>query len=147
MKNKTKRIGINVSQENYDRYKSKADELEMSLSSFCCEAVESSLGKIKKVNQKTLTIEPIDIYTDDITEAINKFGSISTKLNRLLYTLSIKESAADYEMKRLYDLTLELKEAEREFGAHIESIYNDRAVVCKKAVKLIKDEVRRVLEE
>lgn len=144
---KPKRINLSLTEKQYEEITSAAEELGISFSSYCVQAIEKSLGKVQKLDPKTLTIDPVDIYTDDVMEGLNKIGSISSKLNRLLYTLSTKESAADFEMKRLSDLTLELKEAEKEFGAHMETVYEDRVKLRKDILKKVDKKIKKLTEE
>lgn len=144
---KTRRLNLRLTESQYQALLSAAEEQGMSVSVYISEVIEKSLGKVQKLDPKTLTIDPVDIYTEDISEGLNKIGSISSKLNRLLYTLSVKESAADFEMKRLYDLTLELKEAEKEFGSHMETVYEDRVKLRKDILKRVDKKIKKLTEE
>ena len=144
---KTRRLNLRLTETQYQKLTEMAAEENMAASVYIAEVIERHLGKVQKLDPKTLTIDPVDIYTDDVMEGLNKIGSISSKLNRLLYTLSTKESAADFEMKRLSDLTLELKEAEKEFGAHMETVYEDRVKLRKDILKRVDKKIKKLTEE
>lgn len=140
---KKKRINLSMTDELYALITEEADKAELSLSAYSIQAIEKSLGKIQKIDPKLITIEPIDIYTDDIREALSKIGNTASKLDRLVFTLSQKSSVADYELKRLVELITQMKEEEKEFNQHMETVYEDRLRLKKEALKKIERVVKK----
>ena len=140
---KKKRINLSMTDELYALITEEADKAELSLSAYSIQAIEKSLGKIQKIDPKLITIEPIDIYTDDIREALSKIGNTASKLDRLVFTLSQKSSVADYELKRLVELITQMKEEEKEFNQHMETVYEDRLRLKKEALKKIERIVKK----
>lgn len=140
---KKKRINLSMTDELYALITEEADKAELSLSAYSIQAIEKSLGKIQKIDPKLITIEPIDIYTDDIREALSKIGNTASKLDRLVFTLCQKSSVADYELKRLVELIVQLKEEEKEFNQHMEITYEDRLRLKKEALKKIERVVKK----
>ena len=134
---KSKRLNLSMTDELHAQITEEADRLGLSLSAYCIQAIEKSLGKVQKIDPKFITVEPIDIYTDDVREGLNKIGNTAAKLDRLMFTLSQKGNVADYELKRLSDLTAQLKDEEREFNQNLVSVYEERVAVRKEAVKKI----------
>ena len=140
---KKKRINLSMTDELYALITEEADKAELSLSAYSIQAIEKNLGKIQKMDPKLITIEPIDIYTDDIREALSKIGNTASKLDRLVFTLSQKSSVADYELKRLVELITQMKEEEKEFNQHMETVYEDRLRLKKEALKKIERVVKK----
>ena len=143
---KSIRIKLNLTPTDYEAYKAKAEELELSVSAFCVEAINASMGKMKKIDPKLITVEPIDVYTEDVMEGLNKIGTVAAKFNRLLFTLSMKENVASYELERLDKLAKELAAVEKEFNQHMVNVYEEREKTRKAIVKNIDKRVKAVLE-
>lgn len=140
---KKKRINLSMTEGLYALITEEADKAELSLSAYSIQAIEKNLGKIQKMDPKLITIEPIDIYTDDIRKALSKIGNTASKLDRLVFTLSQKSSVADYELKRLVELITQMKEEEKEFNQHMETVYEDRLRLKKEALKKIERVVKK----
>ena len=147
MEKRDVRIKLNLTQEEYDTFKAKADEMELSMSAFCVEAINASMGKLKKLEPKHITVEPVDIFTDDITECLNKVGNKTAKLDRLLFTLSMKGNVASYELERLNTLVQELKAEEKEFNNNMVNVYDERLKMKKEICRDIRKAVKKKLEE
>lgn len=148
MKEKTfkkSRINLSMTSELYDEIAEKSEEQGFSMSAYCIQAIEKSLGKVQKIDPKLITVEPVNIYTDDIREGLNKIGNTAAKLDRLLYTLSQKESAADYELRRLSDLTNQLREEEKEFNQTLTKVYEERVSLRKEILKKIDKAVKKAI--
>lgn len=143
---KKNRLNLSMTDELFETISQNAEEQDMSLSAYCIHAIEMSLGKVQRIDPRTVTIEPIDIYTDDIREGLNKIGNTAAKIDRLLFTLSQKESAADYEMKRLSELTNQLREEEKEFNDILLRAYNERVDVRKTVIKHIEKTVKKAFD-
>ena len=144
---KSIRIKLNLTQEEHEAYKAKAEELGLSVSAFCVEAINLSMGKMRKIDPKLITVEPIDVYTEDIMEGLNKIGTIAAKFNRLLFTLSMKENVASYELERLDKLAKELAAVEQEFNNNMTAAYDERLKVKKAIIKNIDKRVKELLEK
>ena len=143
---KKKRLNLSMTDELWDEISIKAAEEGLSLSAYCIQAIEKSLGKIQKIDPRLITVEPVDIYTDDIRDGLIKIGTTTSKLDRMLYTLSHKESVAEYELKRIADLTAQLKEEENEFNQLMVQVYNERSNLRKEILKKIDKLVRKALK-
>jgi hypothetical protein len=99
------------------------------------------------MDPKLITVEPVDIYTDDVREALSKIGNTASKLDRMIFTLSQKGNVAEYELKRLFDLITQLKEEEKEFNQHMITVYEERSQVRKDALKRIDKIVKKAIKE
>ena len=144
---KSKRLNLSMTEELHGQILEEADKLGLSLSAYCIQAIEKSLGKVQKIDPKLITVEPVDIYTDDVREALNKIGNTASKLDRMIFTLSQKGNVAEYELKRLFDLITQLKEDEREFNQHMVTVYEERSQVRKDALKRIDKVVKKSIKE
>lgn len=142
---KKSRINLSMTDSFYEEIAAKAEEQGLSMSAYCIQAIEKSLGKVQKVDPKLITIEPIDIYTDDVREALSKIGNTAAKLDRLIFTLSQKGNVAEYELKRLVDLTTQLKGEEKEFNQHLTNVYEERSVLRKEMTKRVDKIVKKLI--
>lgn len=142
---KPKRLNLSMTEELFNEISVEAEKQNLSLSAYCIQAIEKSLGKVQKIDPRLITIEPVDIYTDDIREGLSKIGNTASKLDRMLYTLSHKEGVAEYELKRLADLTTQLKEEEKEFNQTLLRAYEERVNLKKAILKKIDKIVKKVI--
>lgn len=141
---KNKRINLSLTETQYQEITSAAEELDISFSSYCVQAIEKSLGKVQKLEPKTLTIEPVEVYTADIQECLSKVGNTVSKLDRLMYTLSQKSSCTEYELQRLSDLINELRESEQNFNEHMGTIYEDRTKIRRDILKRVDKKIEKL---
>ena len=117
------------------------------MSSYCVQLINKSLGKVTKPDPKTITVEPVNIYTEDIQNCLSKIGNTASKLDRLIFTLSQKSNVADYELQRLVDLIEQLREEEKEFNGNMENIYEERLRMKKEILKRIDKQFKKLMEE
>lgn len=145
---RSKRINMSVTDLEYERIVAAAKERNLSTSNYCVQAVcntfyGSQIIQPKKVEQpREVIISPVEIYTQDIQDGLNKIGTISSKLDRLIYTLSQKNSIADYEIEKLGKLITDLKEAEYDFNTHMATVYEERAKIRKEIMKKINKQLK-----
>lgn len=144
---KNKRLNLSMTEELHAQISEEADKLGLSLSAYSIQTIEKSLGKVQKIDPKLITIEPIDIYTDDVREALSKIGNTASKLDRLIFTLSQKNNVAEFELQRLVALTNQLREEEKEFNQHMLTVYEDRSQLKKEALKKIDKIVKKAIKE
>lgn len=143
---KKKIVSLYLTDAQYKQIAEEAEKIGVSLSAYCIQALEKGLGKVSKIDPKLITIEPIDIYTDDIREGLSKVGATAAKLDRLLYSLSMKENVAEYELKRIADLTAQLKEEEKEFNNTLTNVYEERASIRKEVLKKVDKIVKKAIK-
>lgn len=142
---KDKRINLSMTDELYEEITKEAEKVDLSLSAYCIQSIEKSLGKVQKIDPKLITIDPIDVYTQDIQDCLSKVGNTAAKLDRLIYTLSQKGNVAEYELKRLVDLSNQLREEEKEFVTNMATVYEDRAQIRKDVVKRVDKIVKKAI--
>ncbi|MEE0930524.1 MAG: hypothetical protein UIM53_05945 [Acutalibacteraceae bacterium] len=143
---KNKRLNLSMTDELFNEISANAEKHNISLSAYCIQAIEKNLGKVQKIDPKTITIDPVSIYTDDVREALNKIGNTAAKLDRTLYTLSQKNTVSEFELKRIAELTNQLKEEEKAFNNHMETVYEERAKLRKDILKKIESTITKLLK-
>lgn len=142
---KNKRINLSMSEKMYDEITAESQKQNMSMSSYCIQAIEKSLGKVQRMDPKLITVEPVDVYIDDVRRGLSTIGNTAVRLDRLVFTLSQKTNVPEYELKRLVELIEELKEEERQFNAHMLKVYEDRVQIKKELTKRIEKIVKKIL--
>lgn len=129
-----------LTESKYDEIVEVATREGLSFSTFCAQAIDLQLHKVKKTSPPEtiiIALEPVDVYTADVTEALGTIGATASKLDRLIFTLSQKTNVSEFELKKLVELTESLRESESEFNDHMKTVYEDRA-------KLRNDILKRV---
>lgn len=146
---KSKRINLSVTEEQYQEIMKASDEIGESASSYCVRAINQSLGKVEKIEPKNLSIklEPIEIYKDDIKEGYDKFGQLGNKLDRLIGTLSERNTVADFELKRLEELANNFMELEAEFIKTLNEVFEARSKEKDKIKNAAIKEIRKQLDK
>lgn len=142
---KNKRINLSMSEKMYDEITAESQKQNMSMSSYCIQAIEKSLGKVQRMDPKLITVEPVDVYIDDVRRGLSTIGNTAVRLDRLVFTLSQKTNVPEYELKRLVELIEELKEEERQFNAHMLKVYEDRVQIKKDLTKRIEKIVKKII--
>ena len=142
---KNKRINLSMSEKMYDEITAESQKQNMSMSSYCIQAIEKSLGKVQRMDPKLITVEPVDVYIDDVRRGLSTIGNTAVRLDRLVFTLSQKTNVPEYELKRLVELIEELKEEERQFNAHMLKVYEDRVKIKKDLTKRIEKIVKKII--
>lgn len=142
---KNKRINLSMSEKLYDEIVEESQKQNLSMSSYCIQAIEKSLGKVQRIDPKLITVEPVDVYIDDVRQGLSTIGNTAVRLDRLVFTLSQKSNVPEYELKRLVELIEEFKEEERQFNAHMLKVYEDRVQIKKELTKRIEKIVKKIL--
>ena len=137
---RTKLAKMYLTESKYDEIVEVAEKEGMSFSTFCAQAIDLQLHKAKKTappETVIIALEPVDIYTEDVTEALSTIGATANKIDRLIFTLSQKSNVSEMELKKLVELTTALKDSEAQFNENMKTVYEDR-------VKLRNDILKRV---
>lgn len=140
---KKRLVSIYLTDKQYEELSTESQKEGMSLSSYCIKAIEKSMGKVQKLEPKFITVEPIDIYTDDIREGLNKIGNTAAKLDRLVFTLSQKGNVEEYELQRLVSLISTLRDEEKEFNESMKEAYEERTILRNRVIKKIDRMVKK----
>ena len=143
-KNKDRRLNLSMTEELHSEISAEAEKLELSLSAYCIQAINKSLGKVTKPDPKTITVEPVEIYTQDVQDCLSKIGNTAASLDRLIFTLSQKSNVAEYELQRLVNLTNQLREEEKAFNEHMVNVYEERVKMKKEILKRIDKQFKKL---